>query len=593
MSIRSFVTLLIGIKASLAVPLGDHLQLDTRDVDIDPILAVAIAVANITPYAAPSSMQRDITDWLAIGDSFSAGISADVESDELNSACKRFKKSYPYQMNEDPRFPGHATSRTFAFGSCSGATTKDILDNQIELGRPDPDAVYTPIGNPQIATVSLSGNDLKFGDIVNACILHWMGYGDCSALLKSAHQKLDDPGHAFEFELVSAFARILVRGRTANPNFQLFVTGYLRFWDDQNPQCDTVSWAPSYRSPVYLKTTLRQDMNSLVLRLNDVLRKVVDNLNRLEGGVYFVDEFEQKFDGHRFCEVEQDPNYHKKPIDQRTWFIHYQSPYPSHFSATEFDNRTFFEVVDSILIPPKDGKSTEEQIQAVNGDLAALNPAYESVDSMTAALEQLAQSNDEFVPLPITWTRLMHPKGSGYKAMSDAVIDKILQYSATGAPAGPVCPQQQVECNTCTGVNFSCTSGQYATCPCKLTENDKAVQIDYYNDDNCDSYLDARPVWWNQFPRAGADDIWQNQAGTGDCYNWDIQWLGAKNINIAGCWTQDSGTVLPNGSCRCEFYSQDNCEGDVTELRFPTPDSKTCQSSAGLRSWRCHLPAHF
>ncbi len=149
-----FLTLLIS--SSLAFPI------DSRDDD--PQAAQIIAAANIPSYVAPA-LNRDITDWLAIGDSFSAGISADVPDDRINYDCSRFKQSYPNQMNENPRFPGHSTSRTFVFGACSGGKMQDVADNQVELGTPDLTATYPKIGKPQIGTLSISGNDLRFGDV--------------------------------------------------------------------------------------------------------------------------------------------------------------------------------------------------------------------------------------------------------------------------------------------------------------------------------------------------------------------------------------------------------------------------------------------
>ena len=131
----------------------------------DPQVASIVASANVPNYIPPTTANRDITDWLAIGDSFSAGISADVPDDEINWSCSRFKQSYPNQMNENPRFPGHSTSRTFVFGACSGGKMQDLLDHQIELGDPDLSANYPNIGKPQIGTVSIAGNDLKFGDV--------------------------------------------------------------------------------------------------------------------------------------------------------------------------------------------------------------------------------------------------------------------------------------------------------------------------------------------------------------------------------------------------------------------------------------------
>jgi hypothetical protein len=135
----------------LAMLIGSSLATPFETRDTNPV-ASAIAAAGIPKYVAPTTMNRDITDWLAIGDSFSAGPSADIPADELEYWCSRFKQSYPNQMNNDPRFPGHSTSRTFVFGACTGAKMQDVIDKQIELGTPDLSATYPKIGTPQIGT---------------------------------------------------------------------------------------------------------------------------------------------------------------------------------------------------------------------------------------------------------------------------------------------------------------------------------------------------------------------------------------------------------------------------------------------------------
>lgn len=276
--------------------------------------------------------------------------------------------------------------------------------------------------------------------IVNACLYHWVGYGDCTKLLKEAHAALDDPGKVFELKIVDVFTKILFRARTANPNFQLYVTGYIEFWNDVDTQCDTVNWVPWYRTEkAFLTTTLRSDMNSLVRKLNNLLKQAAEALGTL-GGVYYVDGFQEKFIGHRFCEHEDDPGYHENPIGEKTWFIHYNSPYQNSPSVTGFGSGSFFDQVNSILIPEKDGKSTRDQIQEVNGDLAKLNDAYKDYDSMTAALTRMGQDDVKYQLLPITWIRVMHPKGSGYTQMADAVIDNVLRYGPSAGDGSTVTP---------------------------------------------------------------------------------------------------------------------------------------------------------
>src|SRR5450756_718184 len=89
------------------------------------------ALIDSTPKYDTSTNFREITEWLAIGDSFAAGISADIPNDMLNSACSRFKRSYPNQMQNDPLFPGQSGSRQFTFGACSGDKMDDVTSKQI------------------------------------------------------------------------------------------------------------------------------------------------------------------------------------------------------------------------------------------------------------------------------------------------------------------------------------------------------------------------------------------------------------------------------------------------------------------------------
>ncbi|RWA05984.1 hypothetical protein EKO27_g9124 [Xylaria grammica] len=381
---RFLIPFLVELGLGYVDPFNENLARD-----LDPSIGF-IPNGNIPKYVTPP-MNQDITEWFAIGDAFSAGIGADVPSDSLNEGCSRFKMSYPNQMNEDTRFPGHSDSRTFVFASCSDADMQDVVNRQIGLLLPEMRSNFPAMRKPQIGTVSLSWSDLGFADIMNSCIYQWAGNGKgkgCAVSLAAINSTLNDPQKAFQQRILDSLEKILIKGRGVNPSFQLYVTG-----------------------------------------LNDVIREVVDNLEATVGGVYFVDEFDKNFDGHRFCEDESDSSYHEAPTDQRTWFIHPSSPYQDFSSTGGSTTGSFFDLVDSILIPPKDGKSTADQIKAAKGDPSALNPAYDSMDSMTESLNELAQKDPMYAALPVSWARIMHPKGAGYQAMSSAVIDKVLKFN--------------------------------------------------------------------------------------------------------------------------------------------------------------------
>lgn len=159
---RLFIPSLFGLALAEANIFEQH-----RKRDIDPNLLNPTDLSNIPKYIAPP-LNKDITEWLAIGDSFSAGIGADIPNDSLNTACSRFKMSYPNQMNEDPRFPGHSDSRTFVFASCAGAGLQDVVGKQIALLLPNLKANYPKMERPQIGTVSLSWDDFSFAEASSA-----------------------------------------------------------------------------------------------------------------------------------------------------------------------------------------------------------------------------------------------------------------------------------------------------------------------------------------------------------------------------------------------------------------------------------------
>ncbi|KAI1359283.1 SGNH hydrolase-type esterase domain-containing protein [Xylaria arbuscula] len=388
----------------------------------------SLLAPQISKYVPPAP-DRAITNWFAIGDSFSAGVSADTPDDLKNGACNRFKGSYPYQINDDSRLPGSIASRKFAFASCSDPKTN--VRKQIDMLLPNTDANFPKVEKPQFGTLSLYWDDIGLANIWNSCIYQWVGSGtDCATALDVAYsiingtRLVDRTKSTFDDTVRDDLKLILSKGRTDNPSFQLYVTGFVRPWNVDNKQRDTANWARPYKTPTYLSTTNRRAMNMLLETLNDNIMAITTNLSaEVSGGLYFVGDFEEKFNGHRLCEEESDPAYHMKPTADRTWIMHHESPYGSSFPMKEGN---FFDVVDSILIPDKAGKSTAEQIKAVNANLSALNPAYDSIVSMTAALDQLAQTDAKYEALPIVWARMMHLKSPGYKEFSNGIVDRVL-----------------------------------------------------------------------------------------------------------------------------------------------------------------------
>lgn len=154
--------LLLAITARLAAARPPALidSVLPGDAPLIASIASAVSAASLKPYVTPLATD-EIKEWSALGDSYTAGIGSDHRSDFIDGSgvCKRFKKAYPMQMNADTRWPGDPATRKLNFGACSGATMQNLLDEQLS---DNAHQHYVNFGKPQLAVVTISGNDLNF-----------------------------------------------------------------------------------------------------------------------------------------------------------------------------------------------------------------------------------------------------------------------------------------------------------------------------------------------------------------------------------------------------------------------------------------------
>lgn len=118
--------------------------------------------------------------------------------------------------------------------------------------------------------------------------------------------------------------RIVDAGRNAGgisppESFSVFIIGYVPFWNAEDKYCDDVSWQWWGKSNLKLTTALRQRMNDMTNKLNTVISDAVTKVETL--GVFYVDGFQSKYDGHRFCEnAASMSGSSNRPISKDTWF---------------------------------------------------------------------------------------------------------------------------------------------------------------------------------------------------------------------------------------------------------------------------------
>lgn len=206
------------------------------------------------------------------------------------------------------------------FGASTGALMKDMIDKQINLGDGTwRDLEYHDFGRPQLAVLSISGNDIGFTNILNACqhpsasarnvltisgvFKYSLAPGDCQTVLADAKKQI--ASEDFEAQLIDTFSRVALRGRTAAgatpPSaFQVYVAGYIPFWNPDDTGCDEISWG-FYGRDAKLTTDIRGKMNGLVTDLNAMIKTVADGLHEFLGTVY-VDGFQEHYIGHQFCD---------------------------------------------------------------------------------------------------------------------------------------------------------------------------------------------------------------------------------------------------------------------------------------------------
>ncbi|KAK5629759.1 hypothetical protein RRF57_005474 [Xylaria bambusicola] len=254
-----------------------------------------------------SNKSNPTAGFIALGDSYSAGIGTGIEGEEDD--CRQGIHAYPQLINAD-RDP-----TAFQFLSCTGATTNDAMagaeDSQVDRLN-----VSLPI---DFALLSIGGNDLGFFDVINACVFRFYNFysGTCEDALARSRVLLESDD--FEIRLRILIMEILDKIRwEKKPSFAITVTGYARFFNELTDGCEDMSFGVWWNGPKLTKK-LRSNMNTLVLNVNAKLRKTIDTINHsfTKDRLIFVD-YDADFDGHRFCEPNvTEPDYER--LD--TWFF--------------------------------------------------------------------------------------------------------------------------------------------------------------------------------------------------------------------------------------------------------------------------------
>jgi hypothetical protein len=151
-------------------------------------LGVAVAIAylgisawhenavGVTPHPLPSALMGIHGDYVALGDSYSAGngLTPYVPGTSANGCNRSVSSAYPDLLfallrQQDP-------GASFTFNACSGALTGDIFNTTVFPSFNIPpqvsEAVEPSVG---LVTITIGGDDADFANVVEQCLIS----GDC------------------------------------------------------------------------------------------------------------------------------------------------------------------------------------------------------------------------------------------------------------------------------------------------------------------------------------------------------------------------------------------------------------------------------
>lgn len=163
---------------------------------------VLTALTSVAPaVAAPSAAH-----YVALGDSYAAGVGAG-NYDPASKSCMRSSNAYP-ALWESKHIGSYYTSV-----ACLGATTADVLNNQLAAVKSD----------TTLITVTIGGNDIGFADVLKECVFPGNDQG-CLA-------RVDTAESAMRQTLPDNLDRTYQAIRQHAPTAKVVVVGYPKLFE--------------------------------------------------------------------------------------------------------------------------------------------------------------------------------------------------------------------------------------------------------------------------------------------------------------------------------------------------------------------------
>ena len=220
------------------------------------LAAAATAALSLMLTAAPASAAT--VNYVAMGDSYSSGLGAGNYS---GGSCDRSSHAYA-QLWATANAPA-----SFAFVACSGATTTDVINNQLS-------ALSSAT---TLVSITIGGNDVGFSHVMITCVL-----GSTSTCVNAVNQAEAQARSQLSGALSTLFGDISARA----PNARVVVMGYPEFYDlSRSPGC------------IGLSTTDRTALDGGADVLDSVIQAAATRRPR-----FVYAEIRPAFGGHEICD---------------------------------------------------------------------------------------------------------------------------------------------------------------------------------------------------------------------------------------------------------------------------------------------------
>ena len=272
-----FIHLLLYILALLLVSVlgsaADNVKVPWKRFhrDVHPQLARRTSIqqrdstANVTENEPPP--RKHLRAWVAFGDSFSAGPGAGPRDVQDQDSCYRHEGAYPRQLANSFLFRHEFLWPYFKFESCTGDVINDVTDKQIPELR-------NALPGVDLVTLSIGGNNIKFSDMVAACIVG-ATFQSCDEAVNTGRDRL----YSVEFwnqyiEMLQSLEKQLQwcneeSKREYDCETIVYQTAYPSFFESYTTQCNDKRLVPVV--PAYLTQELRSALNQLTQEMNVLL----------------------------------------------------------------------------------------------------------------------------------------------------------------------------------------------------------------------------------------------------------------------------------------------------------------------------------